>query len=219
MKTNSNVQTTITDNPEISRTITRYQNIDENEIVITESKLENLLMKHNGALAAGSDWKTPLGLIIAIVTVFLTAEFNKDFLGLKPPIWQAIFIISLPLYFFWLCYSLYSKFVNRNESLEKLIGLIKNSERKIEQKPEENKEKGLKVVSAIYGIEESGKNVDVTAKINDLIEKDHLTVGVTNALADADPAPGIVKKLILQYQYNGETLSKEFSERDTVNLP
>jgi len=215
MVAKNNAQTTITDSPEISRTITRYQNVDENEIVITESKLENILMKHTNALRAGSDWKTPLGLIIAIVTVFLTSEFNKDFLGLKPPTWQAIFVISLLLCFCWFCSSLYSKFIHRNENLEKLIKLIKNSEKK----QEEHKEKGLKIVSAIYGIEQSGKNVDVTDNMNNLIKKDQLTVAATNALVDADPAPGIVKKLSLQYQYNGETFTKEFTEGDTVNLP
>jgi hypothetical protein len=215
----NNTQTTITDNPEISRTITRYQNVDENEIVITESKLENILMKHSNALTAGSDWKTPLGLIIAIIIVFLTTEFNKNFLGLQPTVWQAIFIICLFLSCGWLLSSIISKIKHRNENLGKVIGLIKNSERKNEQKPENNKEKGLKIIKASYGIEENGKNVNVTNKLNDLIIDNKLVINATNALVVSDPAPGIVKKLIVKYKYNGVTFSKEFKERDSVNLP
>lgn len=207
MGTENNAQTTITDSPEISRKITRYQNVDENEIVITESKLENILMKHAEALTAGSDWKTPLGLTIAIVTVFLTAEFNKDFLGFKPPTWQAIFILGLIICFCWLFFSLCSKFKHRNENIEKLLKLIKNSE------PEQKKEKGLKILSAIYG------KIDVTEKIKGLIKSDQLSIEVTNALVDTDPSPGRVKKLILKYKYNGELFSKEFREREKINLP
>ena len=124
-KKNSN-QTIITDNPEITRKITRYQNVNDNEIVITESKLENILLKHLEALRAGSDWKTPLSLVIAISTVFLTAEFRKPFLSIEPLVWQAIFIVFLVLSFIWLLWSIYLKAINWKESIPTLIYLIKN---------------------------------------------------------------------------------------------
>lgn len=122
--------TTITANSDISRKITRYQNLDDNEIVITETRLENILMKHEQALGSGNDWKTPFGLIISIILVFLTAEFNKNFLGINKEMWGSLFIVVLIGSLIWLSKSLLLKYRNRNTNRTSLICSIKNEKRK-----------------------------------------------------------------------------------------
>lgn len=214
-----NNKTTITDSQEISRIFTRYQNIDENEIIITESKLENILLKHSEALKAGSDWKTPFGLIIAIITVFLTAEFNKDLFGLKSYEWKVFFFIILLISLGWITKSMYLRWKYRKENLENLIRLIKNEGKESEHQSRKRRETNLKIIKAIYGIEEDGKNVDVTSKLNDLIKENRLNVMANNALVNSDPAPGIVKYLDIQFEYNGEKLSKNITENSPVILP
>lgn len=212
----TNNQTTITDNPEVSRNITRYQNLDDNEIMITESKLENILLKHSEILKVGSDWKTPLGLIVAIITVFLTAEFNKDFIGIEPAGWEAIFIISLFSSLIWVCSSLYLKFRNRDQSITKLISLIKNQREEI---PEYLNDSFLKIINGTYGVEEGGVSIDITDKLNSMIRDDRLSTEVNNTLVKTDPAPGVVKQLNIRYEYKGREFSKTFKENDVLILP
>lgn len=120
--------TNISTSNEVSGKVTRVQNLDECQIIITETKLENILMKFKEALISGSDWKTPLGLDITIIIVFLTADFNKTFLGFSSFVWQALFILILILSTIWLFWSIYKKVVNRNMTIEKLITKIKNEE-------------------------------------------------------------------------------------------
>lgn len=123
MKKNEN---TITDNPKISRKITRYQNIDENEIVITESKLENILIKHKEIVSAGSDWKTPLGLIITIIMFFLTGNVNKSFLNIESSAWKLLFLITFLISIIWLIKSFWINWKNKKIDINCLISLIKN---------------------------------------------------------------------------------------------
>lgn len=118
--------TTISSNSEVSRKITRYQNIDENEIVITETKLENILMKYKEATSQGKDWKTPLSLIITIVLVLLTTEFNKRFLDIDSSAWQLLFYVILICAIIWLIISLYRGWVNKDKDINYLLSLIKN---------------------------------------------------------------------------------------------
>lgn len=121
----TNKTSTITENQDVSRTINTYSNLDDNDIYITETRLENILLKHKTSLSAGSDWKTPFGLIIAISIVFPTTQF-KSFLGFEPSMWQSCFFIVLLISIAWLIYSLYKRWESRDASLDNLIKTIKN---------------------------------------------------------------------------------------------
>lgn len=120
--------TKISTNNEISGKVTRAQNLDDCQIIITETKLENILMKFKAAITSGSDWKTPLSLDITTIIIFLTADFNKNFLSIQSDVWQALFILTLIFSTIWLCWSICKKFINRNMTIEKLIIKIKNEE-------------------------------------------------------------------------------------------
>jgi len=128
MAKKKNSETVLKSDSEITRKITRYQNLDDNEIIITESKLENILIKHSRALRAGSDWKTPSGLIIAIIATFLTTEFNKNFLGFSAQIWCAFFIFIFFGSIIWFFRSLCLVIVHRKQNIKTLIKLIKDEQ-------------------------------------------------------------------------------------------
>ena len=124
---NPNKQITLTDSEEVNRIVTRCYNLDEQEIVITESKLENILLKHKETVNASADWKTPTGIIISIIITKNTATFDKSFFGLKPDVWEAIFIVIALLSSLWLLYSLYLVIKNRkNKDIKHLLNKIKN---------------------------------------------------------------------------------------------
>lgn len=216
VKTNSN-ETTIKDNTEISRKIIRFYNLNENEITITESKLENILLKHSKALKEGRDWKTPLGLMTTILILFPTTEFNKDFLNIKPFVWEAFFLLLLVISIIWLFKSLWSLWLHRKENLGSLIGKIKNEGDRKNTQPYDSGEKTLKIIKAMYGI--PGKDINITGKLNGLIRHDELTTWATNALVTKDPAPGIVKSLNIEYEIGGVKFTKDFNENDLVTLP
>lgn len=114
---------------DLNRNITVYTNIDDGLIKIMETKLENILLKHKKAVESGSDWKTPLSLIIAIAAFFGAGNFSKDFLGIPKEYWGAGFIIILVGSFIWFLQSAYYSWKNRNESIESLLLKIKAGEK------------------------------------------------------------------------------------------
>lgn len=127
---NANKQT-LTSDDQLSKKVTRVVNLDETEITVTKTKLENCFLKHEKALNSGSDWKTPLGLIITIILVFLTTEFNKNFMGVEKDSWIAIFIIILIISVVWLIKSCVSKYQNRGENIDTLIQHIMGTKTKV----------------------------------------------------------------------------------------
>ncbi len=74
----------------------------------------------------------------------------------------------------------------------------------------------FKVLNATYG---SGNTfVDITDKLNDIVEYNKLKTVLSNALA-GDPTPGIKKVGKINYIFNNKTSYKEYEELDTVELP
>jgi hypothetical protein len=76
----------------------------------------------------------------------------------------------------------------------------------------------LHVVEAIYYTQKNSANV--TAKMNQLVENNRLMMIVSNDLVDGnDPDYGTRKKLRVKYETNGVEITKEYKERDLLNLP
>lgn len=101
-----------------------HSNLDQAVIQITEDRLHLVLKDHLALAEERKAWIGPLGILIAIVTAFVTADF-RDFY-LKAPVWQAIFLISGVLSFAWLARSIYQ--ATKAPSLESIIEKIKRSE-------------------------------------------------------------------------------------------
>ena len=114
---------------EINQKIAIRKNIDDTGVFITKTRLDNYLIKHKAALDSGSDWKTPAGLIVAIVTFFLTGGPSKDFV-LAVSEWKAIFVLVLLGSVCWLCRSIYFLFKNKDKTIDSLVDLIMKKESK-----------------------------------------------------------------------------------------
>lgn len=84
------------------------------------------------------------------------------------------------------------------------------------------------VIKAFYGDPVSRRTVDVTAKLNQLISHANYTVSATritfnagvskNYLVATDPAPGIVKKLIIFYCDGNNLLIQVIGENDAATI-
>lgn len=104
--------------------ITQINNLDDNQISIMQSKLEKILLRYKECLGEGADWKTPLGIIITIILVFLTAEFKKLFIfdGL---VWEGFFLFVLIASLLWLLRSIINRFKSKCRDIDFLIRQIK----------------------------------------------------------------------------------------------
>jgi hypothetical protein len=75
----------------------------------------------------------------------------------------------------------------------------------------------LFIRKAVYGDLANGKSDDVTEQVADLVRKNSLTVKADNATF-GDPAEGFVKKLRVDYLFDGVKGSKTVNEGETLTL-
>lgn len=76
---------------------------------------------------------------------------------------------------------------------------------------------GLRILSARYG--EGFRTTDVTQFLNNNISNNSLRVQVNTGSMGGDPAPGIVKTLVVQYEYNGARNSVNVRDGEMLQLP
>jgi hypothetical protein len=75
----------------------------------------------------------------------------------------------------------------------------------------------LVIKKAVYGDLPDGSTIDVTAKVAAAAENDSLSIAATNDNF-TDPASGIVKKLQVDYTFDGKEKSKTVGESDTLTI-
>jgi HEAT repeat protein len=75
----------------------------------------------------------------------------------------------------------------------------------------------LKIVKALYGALPDGNKADVTAKVQEMVTGDTLSVDASNDNF-GDPAGGMVKKLRVEYEFDGAKKSKEVDENGTLTI-
>ncbi len=76
---------------------------------------------------------------------------------------------------------------------------------------------GLRILSARYG--DGFRTTDVTQFLNNNISNNSLRVQVNTGSMGGDPAPGIVKTLVVQYEFNGTRNSVNVRDGDMLQLP
>jgi len=75
----------------------------------------------------------------------------------------------------------------------------------------------LTILSARYGSGES--YCDVTDTLMKRLEKPGLHIRVDNDLVPADPSPGDLKELVVEYELNGQRHSKKVVQREMLSIP
>jgi len=94
----------------------------------------------------------------------------------------------------------HAKTVNENETLS------------VSGKPSK-----LIIRKALYGDLPDGAKTDVTAKVADKVNDDSLSIDASNDNF-GDPADGIVKKLTVDYTFEGKEKSKSVNEGETLAI-
>jgi len=75
----------------------------------------------------------------------------------------------------------------------------------------------LVIVKAVYGDLAGGKTEDVTEQLADLVRKNKLTIKADNETF-GDPAENVVKKLRVEYLFDGKRETKTVGENETLNI-
>ena len=81
----------------------------------------------------------------------------------------------------------------------------------------EPKRTKLRIIKAVYGPAENA--ADVTTKVKSLVAGGAKGIRAGNELAEDDPAPGVVKRLRVEFVLNGDTKSAGTREGQTLELP
>ena len=76
----------------------------------------------------------------------------------------------------------------------------------------------LQILSAFYGATDRSKGQDVTPVLNENIRNDTLVMQVINQVLGGDPAPGITKRLFVDYSVDGVKKHAEISEFGKLEL-
>ena len=104
-----------------------HSNTELTLIQITEDKLRLVLFEHLAAIDSKRRWQVPLGVLLALIPMFLTSDF-KDFGSVEKATWKAFFMLTTVAAVVWLGVSLQAAF--QSITAEKLVERIKNISRK-----------------------------------------------------------------------------------------
>ena len=75
----------------------------------------------------------------------------------------------------------------------------------------------LVIKKALYGDLPDGTKIDVTKKVAEMVKDDTLSVAATNENF-TDPVEGTVKKLQVDYTFDGKDKSKTVNEGETLTI-
>jgi hypothetical protein len=101
-----------------------YTNTHQEIIQITDDKLRLILREHLAKAERKNEWQTPLGIFLAVLTVFVSSDFREG-LGVPAATWRAIFMIAAVVSAGWLLKTTVLAFYS--PSLDDVVKIIKNS--------------------------------------------------------------------------------------------
>lgn len=78
----------------VTQNVTLVSNFGQNVLAISIDRLELCLVRNRESLTRSTDWRTPLGLVLAVAATFTTADFKSSALGLGPDAWKLGFILA-----------------------------------------------------------------------------------------------------------------------------
>lgn len=132
------------------------------------------------------------------------AEKKEDKAENKFSFWLALFASALSTIF---AFFLSPKTLNALTDLSKVIDNLFKAKY----------QSGLKVVSALYG--KNDTYIDITERLNQLVENDKLNVKVTNELAGKDPLQNVKKELKLIYSIGSKIETVVVDETQDLIIP
>jgi len=100
----------------------------EPQILISKSKLEDILTRQNEKTNKDGDLNAPLGIMIAIAVFFLTTDFKEKFLGLSKDTWSIFLIFLFVLSTINLCKAAIAQAISRKKNIRKIISGLKKKQ-------------------------------------------------------------------------------------------
>ena len=100
-----------------------YSNLSQEVVTITTDKLKIIHTEYLSDIERRREWIAPLGIIISIILIFVTADF-KDAV-FKASTWEAFFLMSAILTAIWFVKSIYRSI--KSKSVDDLMNIIKNN--------------------------------------------------------------------------------------------
>jgi len=102
-------------------------NTETDMIEITDDKLRNILSTFIQDLKKVQLWLVALTLVLTILLAILTADFNKDFIGISRTTWSAIFYVSLAISIGWLIRTVIDSYkLSDQTKIDYLVSKIRN---------------------------------------------------------------------------------------------
>lgn len=109
---------------EFSDKLTIHKNLGQEVVVTTVDKVRLCLLENRDSLISQKEWRTPLGIFLALLTTLVAADF-REFI-FKPDVWTAIYVIGSLISFCWLCCSGYKAWENRDKgSIDSIVNNLK----------------------------------------------------------------------------------------------
>lgn len=93
-------------------------------IQIIEDKLRLILLQHLADVESGKRWQFPLGVLLALIPMFLTSDF-KDFAWIDKTTWRAFFLFATVAAIAWLVLAI--RATRKAGTPDQLVERIKNS--------------------------------------------------------------------------------------------
>lgn len=103
-----------------------HSNTELTLIQITEDKLRLVLTDHLSSVEAKRRWHVPLGVLLALIPMFLTSDF-KDFANVEKSAWKAFFMFVTLGALAWLVMTIRGAF--KSCTLDQLVEKVKNISR------------------------------------------------------------------------------------------
>ena len=208
----------------IQRTSKIHLNLGQEFVLTTDDKIRLCLNKHLSRVEKQNAWITPLGILLTIIIVFPTTQFQSFVFSAET--WEAIFIVVCAICFGWLVRTRWQSRVST--SIDDVMNEIKRTAiatdtsrtviPKVEELLPENAQAGkLDILSAKYGTDDTQK--DVTEILKSKVQQGRLQLEVSNDNLGGDPVRGTVKMLDVAYSYAGKTHSRKFTEHEMLSLP
>lgn len=120
--TSTEVMTNVLTNQLAQNTRVHF-NLGQNAIITTEDKVRLVLLTHLSVMEQKKSWIAPAGILITILTSFVTTNF-KDFF-LPAATWEALFLLSGAASFIWLLVAL--KQAYSAPSVDDIVSELKTS--------------------------------------------------------------------------------------------
>ena len=102
---------------------TIHVNTEQTLVQITEDKLRLVLLEHLGRFEAKNRWHVPLGVLLALIPVLLTSDFN-DVGTVDKATWKAFFMFATVAAGAWFLATLRSAFTSA--TIDQLVERVKN---------------------------------------------------------------------------------------------